>query len=762
MTSLRLVQFSLMLFTFVAVSPTMAFNETEFPLIAASGYPMQHVNPRAAGYIETDGPVRIEKLWETLTDSSLVQPCSSGPEGNIYCALGWDLADDRCNLVALDQETGAQLWEDRIGGNCLFDHGAHITNPLVDADGNLYMADTQRIAAFDSDGNLLWDQTLFGSLPSAKGFENPPFGINILPTGELVTATYGDGWVVVLDRATGASLAAPLDIPSEKTQAAEPRPAGFLDSTMGTLAADLFWTYARGGGEFEVDNNVGIDTHTGLIFVTAAAPAPNVANNPALWALRYDDTQLFADRLSIEFVVVLPGGEASSSTPTVSKDGQFVVAGDGDNNLVAVDIPACDALVPGMGEDYPLCTDFATLPVGNKLLSSPVISPLNRVFSMVPLVGVTASDITRDEFGDVQLTQVWHHAREAAHVSSSVIAGFDNLVYVAESALFGAARTDLLVLDYDTGAELTRYVNSGDLVNITMSADSSLLLTNELNFIPEYACKVLAQPAACGREAGFNAWRILPQSKDQQKCILGLNKDLSKVAKAEGKHVAGCIKDFAAGGASAEACATSTGVKVQSAKDKTVSTEAKKCATDVPEFGPAVALDVNLPAEAMPLDLIHDVFAADLDTAVFVESADPDGAKCQAAVTKSLNKCLETKVKAFNSCKKGGLKGETVRTPDQLSACIGDDPKQKIAKACNLNSGGKVDKIRKTLADKCPAPAVDLSLTFPGCGVLDAEATHLCLDDRVECRVCLGLNDGDSLIRECDLFDDGLLNGSCP
>ncbi len=57
--------------------------------------------------------------------------------------------------------------------------------------------------------------------------------------------------------------------------------------------------------------------------------------------------------------------------------------------------------------------------------------------------------------------------------------------------------------------------------------------------------------------------------------------------------------------------------------------------------------------------------------------------------------------------------------------------------------------------------AADLMGAFPGCGTVDPGALGLCLDARVECRVCLLLNTVDLLCMDCDLFDDGLLNGSC-
>ena len=55
----------------------------------------------------------------------------------------------------------------------------------------------------------------------------------------------------------------------------------------------------------------------------------------------------------------------------------------------------------------------------------------------------------------------------------------------------------------------------------------------------------------------------------------------------------------------------------------------------------------------------------------------------------------------------------------------------------------------------------DLLAAFPGCGTGDPGALGLCLDARVECRVCLLLNTADALCTDCDLFDDGVPNSSC-
>ncbi len=56
---------------------------------------------------------------------------------------------------------------------------------------------------------------------------------------------------------------------------------------------------------------------------------------------------------------------------------------------------------------------------------------------------------------------------------------------------------------------------------------------------------------------------------------------------------------------------------------------------------------------------------------------------------------------------------------------------------------------------------MDLSDAFPGCATDAAAALATCVDETVECRVCLALNRADDLARDCDLFDDGMLNASC-
>jgi cysteine-rich repeat protein len=263
------------------------------------------------------------------------------------------------------------------------------------------------------------------------------------------------------------------------------------------------------------------------------------------------------------------------------------------------------------------------------------------------------------------------------------------------------------------------------------------------------------------------------QDEDQQKCINELNKNFAKVAKAQGKVIDKCLKDGAKDkleNQTIEECSTADNDgKVANAKQKTITKASGKCSVP-PDFGPTDPNTVNRVAIDKELGLIHDIFGSDLDTAILPQSGlTSDQSKCQLAVAKAAKKCQDAKLKVFNKCKKDGLKSKTVPpgvvlpvdTAGDLEQCMGFDPKGKTEKACDPTTG----KIRSTIDKKCggvdfPGTFPEL-LTIPGCGTNDHEAVAACVDQIVECQVCLALNQVDGLSRDCDLFDDGTPNASC-
>src|SRR5262245_45723146 len=274
---------------------------------------------------------------------------------------------------------------------------------------------------------------------------------------------------------------------------------------------------------------------------------------------------------------------------------------------------------------------------------------------------------------------------------------------------------------------------------------------------------------AAGRATGQ------PQTKDQRKCTGAMNEALRLIASRAGKSAAACIKDGSKEelDGTVEACLTADrGGKVGEAVADGAATFDKRCtgtskndpaSPKRPPYGVTDPPTVQAAALEMNLSILHDLFGSDLDAAIVREAIDQEAAKCQRSVGKRAGKCAGAMLKAFNDCKGRGLKDKLAPFdgPDDLAACLGADPKNKIAKLCDLQGGGTVDGIRKALDKKCPAKQVDLAAALPGCGLDDPEQSHACIAAAVQCRVCLALDRADGLARDCDLFDDGAANASC-
>jgi cysteine-rich repeat protein len=273
---------------------------------------------------------------------------------------------------------------------------------------------------------------------------------------------------------------------------------------------------------------------------------------------------------------------------------------------------------------------------------------------------------------------------------------------------------------------------------------------------------------------------IAVQTKAQQACILELNKNFTKVARAQGKSVRACLKNGAKGrterlgtGGTIEDCLTNDlGGKVNMAQGKTQRKADQKClASKPPDFGATDPNAVNQVAVAKEISLIHAVFGSDLDTVILRADESPSESKCQVAVAKQVEKCQQAKLREFFKCKKNGLKGKTdIRMvpdpndspfddPSDFEDCVGFDPKGKIAKACDR-------KLADTISKKCPGGQVDLGAVFGdgNCALaaaLGALELKICLDELVDCEVCLALNVVDDLAMDCDLFDDAEANCGC-
>ena len=217
--------------------------------------------------------------------------------------------------------------------------------------------------------------------------------------------------------------------------------------------------------------------------------------------------------------------------------------------------------------------------------------------------------------------------------------------------------------------------------------------------------------------------------------------------------------------------------KIGKGEARTSKAETKSCTEteQIPEFGVSVgsAAQVSLATAANrsaideELALATDVFGPSLNAVLVSCATDPAACACQSKVAKRVDKLASTKLKTFLKCKKLALKvgkppfSAGAATALELEACLSDagtaesvaaDAKQKVAKA--------IGKLKDDIAKRCSPLSQPL---FPGaCLGLDGDVLGDCLDQRVECRVCRVINAVDGLAVDCDLFDDGASNGSCP
>lgn len=482
-------------------SPVPAYQQDN-SYLAASPYPTIHGDSRVSDYIEDKAPVHLEKLWTALPDEVFVQPCSSGTNGSLYCTMARGGESKKCNLVALDLKTGKELWRDvdPVTKECILDEGSTLNNPYIDKEGYLYTADTQKLVSFDSNGKVRWTNDFPSTIKSRKGYPNVPFGLNTLPDGELVTATVGDGVVMVVDRLSGKTLAA-LDLPSEKTDTSGAVPDQYLITKADKLARELWWKVGLGDSGYEIDNNTAVDPKTGTILISGGAPLGDSKHQGALWGLNYEN-----GHLRVLFHVPMAGKGGIATSPAISKDGQYVLIGNDAEQLVAVDLPACLALAKKSidpGRIGVSCTAYgASEPVGFVIASSPTIAPDNRVYISLGLKGLGSFQVSGGNGSPVVVERVWESKLAKNRVPVSVITGFDNAIYFSDRNYRDSSHA-IVAVDPKDGSILST-TPAGDAMNVTMAIDPSsqerILIANIGNLSDEvgahqYGTPLLDSPA---------------------------------------------------------------------------------------------------------------------------------------------------------------------------------------------------------------------------------------------------------------------------
>jgi len=224
------------------------------------------------------------RVWTALEGAAVLTAPTMSPDGRtLYVTTGRAKGHANLHAVGLDGELRwrAPAWSaaDDTGkeGGPGVDPCAILSSPIVDREGDIYIGDCNQLFAFHADGQLKWVVPLPPIAPG-EWEVSPDLPVNAFTTaiftreGHVLGVTnFGD--VVVVDRATGRSLAAPMRLPGllPPESMTVPMPDsifgdGLVDPAIRQWAWQLLF-----GGRMRSTNTPAVDLESGRVFVAATS-----------------------------------------------------------------------------------------------------------------------------------------------------------------------------------------------------------------------------------------------------------------------------------------------------------------------------------------------------------------------------------------------------------------------------------------------------------------------------------------------------------
>jgi glucose/arabinose dehydrogenase len=255
------------------------------------------------------------------------------------------------------------------------------------------------------------------------------------------------------------------------------------------------------------------------------------------------------------------------------------------------------------------------------------------------------------------------------------------------------------------------------------------------------------------------------QTPAQRRCVRTVNRGVARVARAQAAAARRCLADAAAGrvgrlgpGGTFDACLEAdVDARVARAADRVGAREPGACAAEPPEL----ALGANRLAGVGPASLEGAALVRDLlgDPAAAAPSSERAAARCQRALvahaTGHLRSIFGATQRAVDASLRGGA-GAPAVTDVELTAAV------EAALATHGGLARGAERLGAALAKRC-AGAGDLAAVVPGCGSGDPAALAACALGRTRCRACrLAVAADPGLALDCDAFDEGAANWSCP
>jgi Trypsin/Bacterial pre-peptidase C-terminal domain len=268
------------------------------------------------------------------------------------------------------------------------------------------------------------------------------------------------------------------------------------------------------------------------------------------------------------------------------------------------------------------------------------------------------------------------------------------------------------------------------------------------------------------------------QTHAQRRCLNGLAEAGAAVTRAQAGGVDACLRAFARGrtaklgrGAqtrTADAClGNDVSGRVSRALERTLGRDERRCQArpeQLPDFAYRGAGPVNGAARGQATALTEDLFGPSLDPTLVERSAAPRAAACQEAVAKGAGGVVEAATRLSAGALRDALRGRGPAAPAASSAGV----EAAILSAFAADGGSRLTRARERLqrrvGGRCAATESPLATLFPGvCGTVTSSAELADCADRVAlCRACQAQNAMAGLALDCDLFDDGLPDLTCP
>lgn len=295
--------------------------------------------------------------WVSETGLYHATSPSFDDDGNLYLAPLYP--HEAVAMISLDPTTGARRFA--LPNPLRRQTGAAVPLVLNDPDHpgeqRIYMHLYDHVVAMRTDGTVVWDVPT--GLTAMGAPEELPFALDYLPTLDALAGISRDGWIILLDRGTGAQLLpAPYQLPGERSPVgsfALPPP---IIAQVNALLSPLLNPPAGFNGvvdvirvllgnDSEVANSFSVDARSGRLWIAGTAPDAEdgtVDGRSQLGAIYGLDVVATPSGHQLVEVCHRSFAGGSAATPDVTKDGSRLYVADNFGKLIAVNAADCSTV----------------------------------------------------------------------------------------------------------------------------------------------------------------------------------------------------------------------------------------------------------------------------------------------------------------------------------------------------------------------------------------------------------------------------------